>query len=319
MPIETQNSIQTNQAEGGNIGRREHKVNFNHRYYRTLKNYKGRDPSLMTRLLNPAFSYLDQKARKHPTSRSLQKKTFKLIESLQAKGVNATKALDGNEALQGLLSKEIRKLQQRETKNPELQDDRDHRLDKTIAVTSLIQKLGGKAFEQTDAGENGAQFALDFAGRKRGVFKPKPQQLGIFGRIKRWFKNMFGQRSYCNQAEGAEQVNEVARRYLSDALGTDDAPKAKEVAIGNLKGAFIEFIPLKPLSEVKHHIERRGDFEEAEKTIWQKACLSDFIAGNMDAHFENIFVKLDSNRQIKKVVFIDAGNAFIRENPGYQD
>jgi len=294
-------------------------VDFGFTCYKQLKKGRYLNATGIPKILRYAFDYLERRANEANTKKEkkhLKRKITRFIQRLEEKDIHATKELAGRVPLQRLLSKKLKHLLKKEDKNPDCKASKKHRFQKAIATTKLIDKLGGKALEDIGIGNNGAQFALGFNRQKIGIFKSSPQNLSLSKRILRYLKQFFGQRRLCRQAKLAEQVSEVARYTLTKTLHTNTAPLAKMKKIGGKFGAFIEFLPDTPLSNVQDKLEKRTRFTEKEKTIWQRACIEDFLAGNLDSHSENIFVKLGREGQIQSVKFIDAGNAFIEHNPG---
>lgn len=223
--------------------------------------------------------------------------------------------LGGHVALQRILSPELDELLTEQEKNPPLATATQHQLKVAMAKAHLSIKLG-HGMSSAGNGVNGAQIIKDLENNPVGVFKPVPEVKWY--QVTEMMKRYFGQARLLNQQDVlGQQFAEVAAHQFDKIMGFKLAPAATMAKIQGKEGAFLAFLQgYQELKACEEKLEARTSYEKDEKKKWQMMCLYNFLAGNMDPHNQNIFMRLNKNNHIEEVRMIDHGNCFIEYNPG---
>jgi hypothetical protein len=240
---------------------------------------------------------------------------FQKMAVLDEKKFDRKKLLAGEKELQRILSPELDQLYRIQESIPEEKIDNSLKLKINVARAQLAVSLGF-GIELTPNGVNGAVFIRSLEGPKIGVFKA-PKQTGWLD-LTAMAKSHFGQMRLLNKSDAlAQEFAEVAAYQLSSRMGFNIAPEATMAEIKGKQGAFIAFLDGYDL--MSNHVEtfnKRTEFSEREKSMWQMLSIFNFLAGNQDPHGENIFAKFDEKGHLVEARMIDFGNAFNEHNPG---
>lgn len=194
---------------------------------------------------------------------------------------------------------------------------------------------------RSEKGATGTTLVFDIRkdGIKRllGVLKPDAAYAPLSVRIGNVIRGIFGQHSLLSKRAEAQPKAEVISYRASLFFNLEGIPPSRLVEVNNVKGVFqlaaqtyvkskegekeksgtIKLHEAKelmgPISNILSDPARV--FLPAEIEAFQRFIIHDFLIGNLDAHEENWFVKLNEKNEIIQIVGIDKANSFPEKNP----
>lgn len=209
-----------------------------------------------------------------------------------------------------------------------------------IAKMNCLYRMGevGNAAKGVSGTALIFEYRKDGTKRLLGVFKPDQSYAPLSVRLGNFVRSFFGQHSLLSTALFSQPTAEHVAYKASKFFNLGDIPSSQLVTVNNVKGVFqlaaqsyvktkegekestksIKLAEAGELMQAGHNIlnDPNREFKVSEIEAFQRFILHDYLIGNLDAHEENWFVKMDSNNEITQIVGIDKANSFPTKNPG---
>lgn len=234
------------------------------------------------------------------------------------------------------LSPKLKELRAKKQKAGPTDDDMQ-RLERKVAKGNLAVKLG-HGFKDAK-GTTGTLMITDINGKIIGVHKVDDKDVRFSVKVKNWFKAMgWGQLSHLSRGRFAQPRAERAADIISTLLHLNLTARSSETSIGNKRGVFQIFISKEKEPSVPRQVHSAGsvmkerryqeakkvltafnkkseDFTTAERGLFQRFAIFDYIIGNLDRHEENWLVITNDKGKVTHIKAIDNANSFPMSHP----